>query len=344
MRKLWYILIFSVIFSAGYFRAELSPDISPQLQSLKQAADDGDAKAMYRLSMAYEYSDTIPAAVDYLHRSAMAGYSPAMNYLGYCYGAGHLGLKQDSDSALWWIEQAAAAAEPDPKAFNNLGAMLLNGELGVQRDYRKARYWLIKGAEAGVPTSAAMLSKIYLQGLGQEPDTVAAMPYLRQASKAGILDATLELADIVLPDTKYLSPDSLLQIALPYFYDRITPVAIPLIERAASADVPLATAILAQCTAEGIGVIYDYNRAIELYAKAALLSEPHAQFILAETLQALPDLLEDTELYNLLVAEFLDTNDCTNTSLSESLYRCAAQAGVTNASKALQPLRPQPRR
>ncbi|MCM1318872.1 MAG: sel1 repeat family protein [Muribaculaceae bacterium] len=298
----------------------------PSMQeTLKAKADSGDARAMYRLSILYEDTDSLTAALDYLHRSAMAGFAPAMNYLGYCYGSGHLGLRQDSDSALWWIEQAASADEPDPKAFNNLGAMLLYGELGVKQDYAKAMYWLRRGADNGVPTSAAMLGKLYLEGLNSIPDTIAAMPYLRQAAKAGILDSALELADIVLPSTDTIPSEDLLNTALPYYYDRITPVAIPLIERAAEAQIPLAVAIMAQCYAEGIGVVYDYHKAIDLYAQAAELGEPHAQFILAETLQSLPDLLLSTH------------PDLPST---EELYRQAADQGITDASEALRPLRP----
>lgn len=295
------------------------------LDMLKLRADSGDSKALYRLAIYYEDNDSIPEALDRLHRSAMAGYAPAMNYLGYCYGSGHLGVRQDSDSALWWIEKAAAADEPDPKAFNNLGAMLLYGELGVQQDYQKALYWLKKGAEKGVPTSAAMTARLYLEGLGTPMDTVSAMPYLRQAAKAGILDAAIELADIVIPRTDSLTPEATFELALPYYYDRITPVAVPLIKRAADADIPLAVAILAQCTAEGIGVQYDYDRAIDLYAHAAALGEPHAQFILAETLQSLPDLLAETH---------------PELPSAEILYEQAASAGVTDAAEALRPLRP----
>ncbi|MCM1006032.1 MAG: sel1 repeat family protein [Lachnospiraceae bacterium] len=346
MKKIFLFILSLGIVSAIYASSR-GEQVEPcdALKPLQEQADSGNLNAMYRLSIAYENGipgcapDTA-AAIDLLHKSAMGGYAPAMNYLGYCYGAGHLGLRRDADSALWWIEKAAAADVPDPKAFNNLGAMLLYGELGVQRDYAKARYWLSKGAEAGVATSAAMLAKVYLQGLDIEPDTTAAIPLLRQGARAGILDAALELADIILPQTDSLPSEQLLNTALPYYHERITPVAIPLIERAANADVPLAVAILAQCTAEGIGVDYDYDRAVELYARAAALGEPHAQYILAETLQALPDLLASRpELVSTLIGHE-ECDDTDTATLSEILYARAAHAGITDAAKALQPLRP----
>lgn len=150
-----------------------------------------------------------------------------------------------------------------------------------------------------------------------------ALRLLRRAASRGLDDAAHELASLVLPATDSLSSAARLDFALPYYHDRIWPVAIPLIQSAADCGEPLAIAILAQCAAEGIGVPYDYARAISLYAKAAAMGEPHAQFIMAETLQAFPDLLGE---YPGLDAP--------------SLYKSAAEAGVSDATEALAPLRP----
>lgn len=298
----------------------------------------------YRLSMMYEsgrggVSRDTAEALRLLRKSAAEGYAPAMNYLGYCYGAPLLGLTQNPDSALYWIERGATAPEPDPKAFNNLGAILMEGALGIQRDYEKARYWLERGNRAGAATSTAMLAKIYLQGLGVEPDTAAALPLLRIAAGAGIRDAASELAAIVLPQTDTLSPAQALEYALPYYHEKIMSVALPLIQRAALADVPLAVAILAQCTAEGLGLPYNYERAIDLYAHAATLGEPHAQFILAETLQSFPDLLEGRDKLLQVLTDAATPGE-TEEPYATILYRLAARSGVTDAGAALAPLRP----
>lgn len=301
-------------------------------------------EGLYRQSMLLETGrggvarDTA-ASLALLRQSAGEGYAPAMNYLGYCYGTANLGLRHDPDSTLYWIERAATADVPDPKAFNNLGAILLNGEFGIKRDYAKARYWLQRGSDAGVATSAAMLAKVYLQGLGVGPDTVQALPLLRRAAGAGMHDAALELASIVLPATDTLTAAQALDWALPYYHERIFPVALPPIGRAAEAGVPLAVAILAQCTAEGMGVPYDYARAVELYARAAALGEPHAMFILAEALQSFPDLLDSDPG---LIATLIGREQCDDTevSLAGILYGRAAREGVTNATEALRPLRP----
>lgn len=306
--------------------------------------DPETPEGLYRRSMLLETGrdgtarDTA-ASLALLRQSAAQGYAPAMNYLGYCYGAANLGLRHDPDSTLYWIGRAATADEPDPKAFNNLGAILLNGEFGIKRDYAKARYWLQRGSDAGVATSTAMLAKVYLQGLGLEPDTVQALPLLRRAAGAGIRDAALELASIVLPPTDTMTAAQALEWALPYYHERILPVALPPIVRAAAESVPLAVAILAQCTAEGIGVPYDYGRAVDLYARAAALGEPHAMFILAEALQTFPDLLDSDPA---LISALIGREECDDVpvSLSSILYERAAGAGVRDATEALRPLRP----
>lgn len=301
-------------------------------EMLQEQADSGNPEVMYRLSGLYEtgyagVEKDSATALSLLRRSADAGYSPAMNYLGYAYATSLLGLEHNPDSALIWIERAAMSPQPDPKAFNNLGMMLLTGTNGIKKDYGKARYWLEKGDERNLPSASSMLARIYLEGLGVQPDTTLAVTLLRKAATAGLQDATYKLAEIVLPTTDSLTVDETIELGLSYYHDRIMPVAIPLIKRAADANDSFAIAVLAQCTAEGRGVKYDFNDAVELYARAAALGEPHAQFILAETLQEFPDLLDALPDFDF---DF-DIQD---------LYEAAAEKGITDASSAIMPLRP----
>lgn len=298
------------------------------LRRLEARADSGDARACFWLSSMLEqgtegFAPDTAKALALLRTAADSAYAPAMNYLGYAYAVPLLGLTQDPDSALMWIERAAMSPRPDPKAFNNLGMLLLTGQHGVRRDYAKARYWLARGSEMHVPTATASLAKIYLEGLGTKPDTAQAVTLLRRAAAQGLTDAGMQLADLVLPPADTLPPADMLDLALTYYHDRIWPVAIPLLRRAAKAQEPLALAILAQCHAEGLGVPYDHAKALDLYIQAAALGEPHAGYILAETLQTFPDMAG--------TCPALDP---------ETLYRQAAEAGVTDAAEALAPLRP----
>ena len=143
------------------------------LQRLVARADSGVAQAQFALSGLIErgeegFARDSVLALRLLRMSAGQGYAPACNYLGYCYFIPSLGLRQDADSALAWIERAASVPDPDPKAFNNLGMLLLTGEGGVRRDYGKAFYWLSKGACRGVPAAQASLAHMYLEGLDRK--------------------------------------------------------------------------------------------------------------------------------------------------------------------------------
>ena len=169
-RLLTYLCLFLGL-CAFYSIRGAEPDNRRQasLERLVARADSGDAHACFRLSYILEQGtegfapDTV-RALRLLRTAADSSYAPAMNYLGYAYAVPLLGLTQNSDSALMWIERAAMAPEPDPKAFNNLGMLLLTGQYGVKRDFGKARYWLERGSVLGVPTATASLAGMYLHG------------------------------------------------------------------------------------------------------------------------------------------------------------------------------------
>ena len=343
-RLLTYLCLFLGL-CAFYSIRGAEPDNRRQasLERLVARADSGDAHACFRLSYILEQGtegfapDTV-RALRLLRTAADSSYAPAMNYLGYAYAVPLLGLTQNSDSALMWIERAAMAPEPDPKAFNNLGMLLLTGQYGVKRDFGKARYWLERGSVLGVPTATASLAGMYLRGQDVQPDTVQAIHLLRKAASQGLIDAGMQLADLLKSHTDTLAPRQVLDFALPYYRERIWPVAIPLIERAAEARVPFALAILGHCAAEGIAMPYDYPKAVRLYAEAAALGEPHAQYIVAEMLQEFPDLLrtlaEEGSASGNTVFENIPELD------PDVLYGEAAAQGVTSAEEAIMPLRP----
>lgn len=300
------------------------------LERLVAAADSGNARAMYHLSALLEsgregFAPDSARALELLYASAAEGFAPAMNYLGYAYAVPLLGLEQNADSALVWMERAATAPEPDPKAISNLGILLFTGS-HVRRDFGKARYWLTRAAEAGVRASYAPLAHIYLEGLETPRDTAQGLTWLRRGATLGDAECGDMLAALVLPGLETLPADSLMAAALEYYHEGILTVALPLLERAAASDDALACAILGQCYAEGIGVPYDYAKALNNYAKAATLGDPHAAFILAETLETDPGLRDLPELKGL--------------PATEALRAQSTAAGITDAPRAVKPLRP----
>src|SRR3546814_8438877 len=102
-----------------------------------------------------------------------------------------LGVPQDSEQAMQWLERAAQLRHPEYLA--NVGEDVLKGHDGFEaqptegfRILRSAanRYWY--------PEAMAMVAEAYRDGLGTRPDPVAAENWFRRAVAAGSVTAMLE--------------------------------------------------------------------------------------------------------------------------------------------------------
>lgn len=286
-----------ILFSLPLLAAALLYANTPEagrspLRYLEEQADSGNPEAMYRLSYLLETGhggvDIDSVRADTLLRAAAAaGYAQACNLLGYRY------FGQSPDSMLMWIERAATATPPDPKAFNNLGWLLSTGSGGVHRDMKKALYWYEKGAGAGVPTAMASLASLLLDSPDVPHDSVRARELLHDAARKGFRPAAQRLYLLIEPEINRLDSAQLMTESLAYFDDGIFDISTPLLMKAANADDPYALALLAQCYAQGWGVPYDYSHAMHLFRHAALRGDPSAAYIIGETLQQFPDIFVD---------------------------------------------------
>lgn len=260
-------------------------------------AAKGDPKGLYDLAVLHDMGyDSIPvdsARSTALYRlSALSGYAPAQNYLGFRYFNGE-GVAENVDSALFWL--AKAAGQGDAKAANNLGFLLANSDR-VSRDYPQAIRWLTVAADAGVPTGESLLADLYRRGLGTPPDTARAEQLYERAILHGLHDAELKL--LAMKGGKWLTlpPDSAVILGK-YHYTHGAPIiGVTLFENAAAQRNPTALALLGDAYSRGVGVEYDHNESIGNYLQAALLGEPSAQFVIAELLDIFPDALADSPL------------------------------------------------
>lgn len=92
---------------------------------LVQAAEAGDAEAMYSIGELYYYGD---------------------------------GVEQDYAQAMAWYQKAAELG--DAKAMNNIGALYYNG-WGVRADRAQAKEWFQRAADAGNELAKENLAKFY---------------------------------------------------------------------------------------------------------------------------------------------------------------------------------------
>lgn len=244
----------------------MSPEERKSFEAFEKRVEQGDAAAMYRMSAILENGyDTIAPdslrALSLLKRSAEAGYADACNYLGYLYQEGQ-GIRQNVDSAYYWIGRAAAAG--NPAALSNLVYYRLEGD-----------------------------SVVF--------DAIGALDRLSP------------------------TPERALENAISFYRRGAYPIAVELLRRVGpdNQSTPQAYALLGEAYSRGRGVLYDYNRSLEYYARAAALGNPSAMFVIAETLEFFPDALSGIE---------------ENLPDFETLRRQASLMGINTAEEAAEAL------
>lgn len=236
----------------------------------------------YRLEQTGLASDSLRAD-SLLRSSAQAGYAPAANLLGFRF------FGSRPDSMLYWIEKAATAPEPDPKAFSNLGYLLSTGQGGVKRDLEKAIYWLRRGAEAANPMAMTQLAELLLASDGgEEADSL-----LERAASLGYGRAGQMLYLRLAPALDSLPADSAELLARRYYQKGIWEVSAPLLICGAGAGRPESLYLLAKSYTEGQGVPYDFTRANHYFWLAALAGNPDAARVVGETMAIFPDAFAD---------------------------------------------------
>lgn len=310
----------------------MTPEARRSFEAFEKRAESGDPAALYRLSAIFEKGyDSIPAdtarALSLLRRSATAGYAPALNYLGYLYQNGDI-VRQDTDSALFYIRKAADSG--DIMAAHNLAYMLLRLDEDAANDSIALSY-LKHAADAGLPQSQTLLADILTSqnssGASKiiiEPDTLKAISLYENALSQGFGDAELRLLNLMGPKWQYLDSESALREGVRYWNLGAPTIAVELLHLVGPADPSTAKAyaLLGHAYSRGLGAPYDHRKANEYFARAAILGNPSAQFILAETLEIFPDAIKD------LLPELPE-------SLSPATLReSAAKAGITSAEQA----------
>lgn len=307
----------------------MTPEARKSFEAFEQKAEAGDPEALYRLSAILEKGyDSIPAdtvrSLALLKRAAAAGYAPAQNYLGYLFQSGSM-IEANPDSAMHYIRMAADKG--DNGAAHNLAFLLLNGDDNLANDTLAVMY-LTRAADAGLPRSMTLLADLYAEGRGVDTDTLAATQLYEKAIQAGFHDAELRLLNMKGPRWQQLSAAEALSEAVRYWNMGAPMIAVELLHLIGplEPETAHAYALLGHAYSRGEGAPYDHRRANEYFARAALMGNPSAQFILSETLEIFPDALADL------------LPDAPDNMTPEQLRHEAARAGITSAEEATRAL------
>ena len=164
-------------------------DYQAALKWARQAADQGNAKAQYRMASILFLGVTGEArqpealqlfrkSAEGLEKLAKEGDVDARAKLGILCARG-IGVEKDAERAAKLFTQAAEAGVV--KAQVDLAGAYLLGN-GVRRNATTAGDWFAKAAEAGHGQAQVQLGMLCIQGTGREQDIAQGMEWLGKAT------------------------------------------------------------------------------------------------------------------------------------------------------------------
>jgi TPR repeat protein len=164
------------------------------LESLRRAAQAGDAQAQNDLGYLYYRGNGVPQdyaqALDWYRKAAEQGHARAQSRLGYMYASG---FAVDKDQARALELYRKSAQQGDPKGQYNLGGAYLYG-LGVTQDVEEALKWFKKSATQDDIEANYAIGSIYANGQGVAKDDVEVTKWYKRAAELGHPTAQYDLA------------------------------------------------------------------------------------------------------------------------------------------------------
>lgn len=161
-------------------------------KAMRVRAEQGDAKAQFKLGYLYFYGQGVPQSytesVRWCRKAAEQGDALAESRMGALYFYGN-GVPQDYNEAVQWYRKAAEQGEPQGEL--GLAAAYFYGK-GVPQDYGEGVRWYRKSAEQGNAAAQFSLGSIYSQGTGVQQDFTEGIAWYRKAAGQG--DAGAEYA------------------------------------------------------------------------------------------------------------------------------------------------------
>lgn len=250
---------------AGFSEGEAAykeDDYVTALNEFSLLAEQGHAKALYRLSQMYIYGEGVERdkakGYELLLKAAKRGHTKSIYSLaiGYHYGLnGEKNLKKASEL------YHEAAENGDPASQHTLGFFYRKG-IGVERNFETAFKWYLKSAEQGYSTSSFHLYEMYSKGEGVEKDKEQATQWLLKSANDGPAGRKHIVAKVFEKGQDYELAERFYRIAAEQGYED-------------------SQFELGQKYLRGRGVNQDYNQAERWYRKAAEQGHTNAQFELA---------------------------------------------------------------
>nr|MBA3449047.1 sel1 repeat family protein [Pseudaminobacter sp.] len=160
---------------------------------MQAAAEAGNRLAQFNFAQMLvdrEAGDKgVAKAVSYYERAAKAGLADAQYAMAQVFANGVGGKAKDDVEARRWMLRAAR--QNYDTAQLDLGAWLIEGR-GGPRDEKEGFGWLQRAAAGGNVAAQNRVAKLYMTGIGTEPDSIAAAAWYILARRAGLNDPVME--------------------------------------------------------------------------------------------------------------------------------------------------------
>lgn len=174
----------------------IKKDHAGALALMEDAAASGNALAQFNLAQLYVEQDRGPGgftkALPFYEKAAATGLPDAQYAMSQIYASGIAGRKQDLAEARKYL--LLAAKQGYDTAQLDLGTWLVDGR-GGERNATEGFVWLKRAAEGGNVAAMNRLAKLYMNGIGTEPNSIDAAAWYLLARRAGLND--FEMSDFM---------------------------------------------------------------------------------------------------------------------------------------------------
>jgi len=171
--------------------------------ALREAAAEGDAKALFEVGSRYADGRGVTAdlkqAAKWYERSAELGFAPSQYRIGNFFEKG-LGVERDIAKAKTWYQ--LAATQGNASAMHNLAVLFAMGADGTA-DNESAARWFTMAADLGVKDSQFNLGILAAKGVGVKQSLEESYKWFALVAKGGDRDAAAkrdEIANSLRPE------------------------------------------------------------------------------------------------------------------------------------------------
>lgn len=162
------------------------------LELMKKSADAGNPLAQFNLAQLYVQADPGTAgferALPYYEKAAATGLADAKYAMAQIYDTGANGKPSDPVKARGYLLDAAK--QGFDTAALDLGTWMVEGR-GGERNAKEGFAWLKRTADGGNVAAMNRVAKLYMQGIGTDPNSIDAAAWYMLARKAGLNDAEM---------------------------------------------------------------------------------------------------------------------------------------------------------